>query len=851
MKKQILTWIVLLSALMGCKINKKAAMPIENFMMDEVLVQAKPAKPSVYQPAPRKYADLIHTKLHLSFDYQNQWVLGSAHLWIKPITQKQENIALDAQGFTFLRVAQIKNKDTLVLNYISDGKKVLIYLGFWLNPNDTVQIWIDYIAKPNELKGEGGAAITDSRGLYFINPLGTDPNKPRQIWTQGETEYNSCWFPTIDLPSEKHTQDIYLTVDSSDVTLSNGLLVSSKKIKNGKRMDHWQQLKPHAPYLTMIAVGNFSITKDVWRGKEVSYYVEPAYAPYAKLIFGKTPQMLEAFSQITGVPYPWDKFSQVVCRDFVSGAMENTTAVVHYENVQHNANEHLDNTHEDIIAHELFHHWFGDLVTSKTWSQLPLNESFATYGEYLYNEYTYGKTYADKVFSKNLSAYLRNTHKYFVSPVRRFYANPDDMFDVVSYQKGSWILHHLRSYVGDSAFFKGMKLYLLNNAYQSTDIDHLRHAMEETSGRDLHVFFKQWWEGIGHPLLLAQLQFNAKDNQWYVSIKQQQDSAFGLFTIETHLSYLLEEPNKEGLRLVTVPIRIQNKSELIPITFHTGENSPPRIASFWLDAYGNLPAELVEVKLPSANLLQLKNAPSYQVKMAALQNLSYVKYEEDKSILLDAVRYCLSSKEPFYQQAGMNLFGFYDSLFYPFEQEIIALANSSPEAYIREDASYWVGSISKWALAEPIVLAGLNDSSYQVVSTCLQALFESEPDQGILACEKLEQVPSASIQKRIAWIYAAQVTGGKNNYFKSVLGKFGFSRNSILSAYGKYLGAQNVTELSEGLLILTRYFETNSDRDKAKQMQSVLQEISDRSEHAVSELPTYKQLKNLVTQELK
>ena len=846
MKKNILPLFFLLSAVMGCKINKKAAMPIENFMMEEVLVQPKNVKPTKYQPMPTQLADLIHTKLHLSFDYQKQWVIGSAHLWIKPYAKSLSEIELHAQGFELKKVAIISKKDTIERTYRYDGKKLNIDLARAYQATDTFQMYIDYVAKPYALKAEGGEAITDSRGLYFINPLGTDPNKPRQIWTQGETEYNSCWFPTIDLPNEKHTQDIFLVVDSAEVSLSNGVLKRSQKLPQGKRLDHWQQLKPHAPYLTMIAIGNFVVTKDFWRGKEISYYLEPAYAPHARLIFGKTPDMLTVFSQITGVEYPWDKFSQVVCRDFVSGAMENTTAVVHYENVQHNPREHIDNPHEDIIAHELFHHWFGDLVTSKTWSQLPLNESFATYGEYLYNERAYGKTFADKVFDKNIQAYLRSSNKFKVSPVRHFYAHPDDMFDVVSYQKGSWILHHLRSYVGDSAFFNGMHIYLTKNAYKSTDIDHLRHAMEEASGRDLHLFFKQWWEGTGHPVLLTQLQFDAKAKAWNLLVQQQQDSSFGLFNIETHVSYLLADSASENVQVQTIPISIQNKKERIPLPLLSGGENAPKIVSFWLDPYGNLPGELIDVKLPISNLLQLKSAPNYRSKMLALESLAYLKYEENKSVLIDAVKYCLQTKEPYYVQAGMSLFGFYDSLYYPFEKEICALAKESREAYVREDASFWVAAKSKWELAEPIIRSGLKDSSFAVVATCLQALFEAEPDQGIVACGELEHLPSATLQKRIAWIYASQVASNKNAYFKSILGKFGFNRNAILSAYGKYLSGESVDELQVGLQILTEYYLTNSDRDKAKHMESVLQEIKDRTTHNLDQVAAYQSLEKLV-----
>jgi len=183
-------------------------------------------------------------------------------------------------------------------------------------------------------------------------------------------------MPTIDAPNEKHTQELFITAQANEVTLSNGKLVSITKNADGTHTDYWQQTLPHAPYLTMMAIGEFNITKRKWRDSvEVSYYLEKDYHQYADLIFGPTAEMLECFSQRLGVDYPWYKFSQIIVRDYVSGAMENTTAVIHGEFVQHDRREHFDNDQEDIIAHEMFHHWFGDLTTAESWSNLPLNES--------------------------------------------------------------------------------------------------------------------------------------------------------------------------------------------------------------------------------------------------------------------------------------------------------------------------------------------------------------------------------------------------------------------------------------------------------------------------------------------
>ena len=202
--------------------------------------------------------------------------------------------------------------------------------------------------------------------------------EPIQIWTQGETESNSAWFPTIDKTNQKTTQELTLTVDNKYVTLSNGKLVSQKKNTDGTRTDYWKMDLPHAPYLFFAGVGNYAVIKDTWKGKEVSYYVEPEYASVARKIFGLTPEMMTFFSKVTGVEFPWAKYAQITGRDYISGAMENTTATLHSDIAQRDARELVDgNGWESVIAHELFHQWFGDYVTTESWSNLTVNESWS------------------------------------------------------------------------------------------------------------------------------------------------------------------------------------------------------------------------------------------------------------------------------------------------------------------------------------------------------------------------------------------------------------------------------------------------------------------------------------------
>ncbi|MCW3088657.1 MAG: family peptidase, partial [Sediminibacterium sp.] len=390
--------------------------------------------------------------------------------------------------------------------------------------DETYVVYIDYTAKPDEYQAEGSAAITDAKGLYFINPRGEIKDKPTQIWTQGETEATSVWVPTIDKTNQKTTQEFNLTVPVKYVTLSNGKLTMQKTNGDGTRTDTWVMELPHSPYLFFIGVGDFAVVKDSYKGKEVSYYVEKEYAPVARRIFGLTPEMMKFFSErVTGVEYPWVKYSQIVGRDYVSGAMENTTATLHQESAQQDARELVDgNGWESTIAHELFHQWFGDLVTAESWSNLTVNESFADYSQLLWLEYKYGADEAGFENFNEMRQYMSSPGEQTKDLVRFHYRDKEDMFDLVSYQKGGRILHMLRNFVGDDAFFKSLNEYLTANKFGNGSAVKLRLAFEKVTGKDLNWFFNQWYFGNGHPKLDISYGYDASARVSKVYIKQTQ-----------------------------------------------------------------------------------------------------------------------------------------------------------------------------------------------------------------------------------------------------------------------------------------------------------------------------------------
>ena len=336
----------------------------------------------LYRGSYPKVNDLVNTKLNVRFDFDKSCLYGEVWITLKPHFYSTDSLILDAKQMFITTVALVERNITRPLLYRYDGWHVTIKLGKLYTASEKYTIYIKYTSKPNEAK-----LPDDKRGLYFINPRGNQKDKPTQIWTDDETENTSVWCPTIDKPDQKTTEEIMMTVPDKYVTLSNGQLISQKLNPGGTRTDYWKMDQPHAPYLFFMGLGDFAIVKDQFKGKEVNYYVEKEYISTTRRVFGLTPAMMAYFENITGVPFPWVKYSQIVLRDFTSTAMENTTATAHAENAQQDSRELIDgNSWENNIAHELFHQWFGDYVTAESWSNLTVNESFADYSQFLWKE---------------------------------------------------------------------------------------------------------------------------------------------------------------------------------------------------------------------------------------------------------------------------------------------------------------------------------------------------------------------------------------------------------------------------------------------------------------------------------
>ena len=596
--------------------------------LDPVTVSENKPGATIYRGSYTRKTDLINTRLDLSFDWDSAYVHGKATIQAKPYFYATDQLLLNANGFRINNVSLVNSYDKKPLLYTYDGKILSITLDKVYNNDQNYTVFIDYVAMPNKLKIGEDISSSGDRGMYFINLDGKEKNKPKQIWTQGETECNSNWFPTINDTQEKMTQELNITVPNDFVSLSNGTLEFSTLNGDGTRTDSWRQEQVHSTYLTMLAVGNFTITKDKWRNKEVNYYTEPAYASTAKLVFGNTPQMMEFFSVKLGVDYPWDKYSQIVVRDFVSGAMENTSATVFYEGLNMSEGQYIDQNQDDIISHELFHHWFGDLVTAESWANLPLNESFATYAEYLWDEFKNGRDHADFKGFQDMSIYIGNKSKDNVDVIRFDYADREHMFDEISYQKGGRIIHMLRKTVGDAAFFKALNLYLTRNAYKSAEIHDLRLVFEEVTGTDMNWFFNQWFLSSGHPVLDIQNAFDPERKEVSVTIRQNQDlSKTPLYRIPLAIDiYFNGKVERKEIVLDK-----QKQSFIFPVA------ALPDLVN--VDAEKYILAEKSEVKTLQQYIFQYEHAPLFMDRLEAVIMLLQKKEESlSKKTLITAFK---------------------------------------------------------------------------------------------------------------------------------------------------------------------------------------------------------------------
>jgi aminopeptidase N len=433
---------------------------------------------------PDRPGQVEHIFLDLSLDIPNQSYHGTCAIQLRPIRSGIERLTLDAVNLNIQSV-QVDNTQQ---RFDYNGEQLHIQLNSPSQVGKPVMIEIAYsVEKPQ-------------RGIYFIAPDKHYPNKPTQVWTQGEDEDSRFWFPCFDYPGQLATSEIRVRVPKPFIAISNGQLIHTQEDRDYK-IYHWSQEQVHPTYLMTLAVGDFAEIQDEWHGKPVTYYLEKGREEDSRRSMGKTPRMIEFFSDKYGYPYPFPKYAQVCVDDFIFGGMENTSTTLLTDRCLLDERAALDNrSTESLVAHELAHQWFGDLVVIKHWSHAWIKEGMASYSEVMWTEQEYGVE--DAAYYRLLEArnYLTEDSSRYRRPiVTHVYREAIELYDRHLYEKGSCVYHMIRAELGDELFWQAIHTFVQDNAHKTVETIDLLRAIEKATGRNLLFLFDQYVYRGGHP----------------------------------------------------------------------------------------------------------------------------------------------------------------------------------------------------------------------------------------------------------------------------------------------------------------------------------------------------------------
>ncbi|MBI4510881.1 MAG: HEAT repeat domain-containing protein [Deltaproteobacteria bacterium] len=493
--------------------------------------------------APDRLVDVEHIKLDVILDLEKKRIDGSCTTTFSPILEGARWIKLDAVEME-IRAVRLENGNSLEFSH--DGSRLRFDIGGKYKAGEKLSVVIEYGAAPR-------------RGLYFVGPDEAYPGRPCQVWSQGQDEDSRYWFPCFDAPHEKATSEVLATVPESLFALSNGVLVATSQRTPGTKTFHWRFDVPHSCYLISLAAGEFAEIRDRWEDVDVMYYVPHGQEENARRAMGRTPEMLALFSDRFGVRYPYQKYAQICVAEFIFGGMENTTATTLTDTCLFDERAARDYDVEALVAHELAHQWFGDLLTCRDWGQGWLNEGFATYSEYIWREHSKGRDEAAMELADWAEQYFSEDSRRYRRPiVTNVFDEPIDLFDHHLYEKGGLVLHMLRRVLGEPSFWKSLGHYLRKHRTGSVETRDLARAIEDATGRNVDWFFDQWVQKAGHPELKVSYSWDADAKLARLTVKQAQkvDGDTPLFRLPTEIRFRVGDKN------LTFPVEVQDSTEM-------------------------------------------------------------------------------------------------------------------------------------------------------------------------------------------------------------------------------------------------------------------------------------------------
>ncbi len=454
--------------------------------------------------------DLQHVKLELtSIDWEKREIAGTATLTLAPLNDGLTSVTLDAAELTIEAVTTGSGQK---LDFAAGAKELTIGLDRTYAAGEPVTLAIRYRTRPR-------------KGFYFVAPDQAYPTKLRQIWTQGESEYNHYWFPSYDFPNDKATSETIVTVPAEMTVIGNGRLAGVTENPAAKtKTYHWREEVPHSTYLISLVAGRFDRHVDMLGELPVEYYVPPGTGAAAvKRSFQLTPEMIRFYADFSATPYPYEKYAQDTVEEFLWGGMENVSATTLFTDTLHDEAATPNFTSEGLVAHELAHQWWGDLLTCRDWSHIWLNEAFATFFTNLWFEHRYGRDEYDYRVWENWQDYFKEDREDYRRPiVLPVYVDEMDLFDSHTYPKGAAVLAMLRSVLGDEAFQMSIRHYAAKHARQPVDTEDFRKAIAEATGQDLGWFFDEWLYRAGHPEFAVSSDWDEATRTAHLVVEQKQ-----------------------------------------------------------------------------------------------------------------------------------------------------------------------------------------------------------------------------------------------------------------------------------------------------------------------------------------
>ncbi len=635
---------------------------------------------------PSRTVDILHYKIELRFEEEKKKVLGITTISFVPLLSKLDSFQLDAVEMDIKSVLM----NGKALAFSNNKKRLVLKLDKSYSFNDTLKIAVDYSCSP-------------VKGLFFTSPDSTNPQRRQQIWTQGEDMNNRFWFPCWDFPNDKATSELIATVKESWVVLSNGKLVDSRTDKKKKtKTFHWIQSKPHASYLVMMVAGEYTILTDKYKNIPVEYYAYVDRIDDTRRSLSATPEILKFMEHTTGFAYPWEKCSQVFIQDFMWGGMENTSAVTLNESYLLDQKGMLDFTADDVVAHELAHQWFGDVVTCRDWTELWLNESFANFYEGLYKKQALGPDEFQFDFLGGASGVIGSERSQGRLPIVS-----QDSYSANLYSKGAWVLYMLQSIVGEKEFARVVRLYLQRNAFTSVSTHDWKKAVEDATGQNLDLFFEQWVYKAGHPQLTVTSAWDEATKRLTLTVQQTQklDSLTGVFVLPVDI----ECTTSNGTTLTTVHLTQKEEKFELPL--------PEKPLMVIFDKGMKILKTLKFEKSKEEFLFQLAHAKDIGDRMAAAKALK--EFPEDTVVFAALKRSALNDsfwsvrREATIYLGVMKSAGVKQAMFEIYKDKKSAVRNAAVVALERFPASD-AAVFLKNALAA--------DSSYIVQSSCLHSL---------------------------------------------------------------------------------------------------------------------------------